>query len=259
MIFDITAGIVIGLATISGLLVAIRNAHWRLQLLPAIGWVGTWLTIGAIVMFDWILPAPPGTLERNADWLASHTAVIEGLKQLPGFSDWLSSARALTGADVIRALDHPVRDRFLDIIHRGQRVNGLQVLGLLMKVRPVLVLAITFGGLVAMVGGALNLRRLLTNQYNDGDLLKIVTVFCGLCGLTLISYLPILDTLGNTDDFVLKILISLAEVEVASGGWWMVLGLFLTGVSAIGDWFPGLAAWRTTISSNGEGIESLEE
>jgi len=204
------------------------------------------VTVGSFALLPWISLGPSGTIEKNAAWIADKTEIINIFKELPGFQGWLASMDAPTAEDIVAALDHPAQKNFLEIARTGKIINGYRFIGLVIKVKPVLTLAIVGGTLAALAGASLNLRRLITSKYDAQGGFKIITSISILCLFLLLSFIPLFDTLGATDDIKLRLLVTLAETRMAVGAWWMLLGLVFLSVSGIGDWIQTIAPWQTS-------------
>jgi hypothetical protein len=232
----------VGIVICVVLILRSHNPGW--QVLPALGWIGGLLVIGGFFLLPWISIGPPGTVERNAAWIASKTEVIDAIKRLPGFESWLASVNAPTGADIIAILEHPIQNTFLDYARTGRLINAYHYMDLVRRVNPLVVLVMAGGLLSALAGVVFSLRRLIFSRYDAQSAFQIFASMAALSFLFLLSVFTTFDTLGSVDDFKLRLMAALAEAHMSTGVWCVLLGLALVAISGIADLIHSLAPWQ---------------
>ncbi len=233
-----------------GPILALRNKSLLQQILPVLGWIGACLTIGAVCLLAWLNGGPPGTFKQNVDWMASQTEIVDMLKERLNLGSAITSISVLHGADIIAAINHPAREDLLAILEPGGQIRGLLLLKIVIRVRPIVVLAVVLGSLAAIITGLVNLGRLINQSHYLLGLMKALSCIMVISLTILVTYIPSLDTFGQVDNFGLRLLAAMAELEVGDGGWWMLLGLGLTIVSTFGDWVPTLVLKTLSLDDN---------
>jgi len=189
-------------------------------------WMGSISALSSFFFLTWIELGPPGTILKNAKWLAQQTLVIDTLKQIPGLDQALAKTTAWTAQDVINVLDDPIKPRLLEISESGEQVNGYLVLELLLETDLFNAVGIIFALFIVVIALVIGLAGLLGQQAPKPLMIGLVAggVFSVL---VMLFSLPQLDTLGTYDEIFLRLLMTLAEARVSGGGGWFILGLFL--------------------------------
>lgn len=189
-------------------------------------WLGSIVALSSFFFLTWIELGPPGTILKNAEWLAQQTLVIDTLKQLPGLEQALAKTTAWTAQDVINAIDNPIKPRLLEISESGEQVNGYLMLELLFETDLFNAVSIVFALFIIVSALVIGLTGLLGQQ---APKLLMSGLFTGsiFSALVMLFSLPQLDTLGARHEIFLRLLMTLAETRVSGGGGWYILGLFL--------------------------------
>lgn len=224
------------LAVLVALGLVLRNSTPLWQTLPALGWIGGVFGLCCIFLLPWVTAGPPGTVIRNANWIVSKTEIVDTIKQVPEIANRFPAVSSLTGEDILEIIEHPVKAEFMEVVETGTMINGIRIMGLVLRISPNLTLSIAFAGLTALVGALLNLGRLILGTSSLTGLSKGMSVVAAFFVIMLLGYITSLDTFGQFDEFELRLLAALAENQVASGGWWMIISLFFLSISGVSDW-----------------------
>lgn len=219
-----------------------RQDRDRTYLAPAwLGWLGSMLVCGAFLILPWATTAPTGTFQRNAEWLTQHTDFLTKLQDVPALQPLLSSVQ-LGSVDAIRqTLSSPETQEFLEWVEQGEALTAWTLLPLAWPVSPLLSLAIVAGLLAAIISLVASLLA-LSSAPNTGRILGMVSGVLAVVGLILLVLrIPVIDTIGNTDNFLIRVIAVMGGVQVASGVWWMVLGCLLV---------VGAAAWYVLLGQH---------
>jgi hypothetical protein len=242
--------VILTLAVLVAAVLVLRSSVPFWQVFPALGWIGGVLGLCSLFLLPWITAGPPGTVVKNADWIASKTEIVDTIKQIPEVADRFPTVSSLTGNDILEIIEHPVKAEFLEIVETGTQINGIRIMGLVLRIRPNLTLSIAFAGLVAISGTLLNLARLVQGPSSLKGLSKVMSVVAVFFIIMLLSYITPLDTFGQTDEFDLRLLAALAENQVASGCWWMIISLFLLSISGLLEWLSSSPPDKTVEEDN---------
>lgn len=230
---------VLFLGSLAAMILRTRQDRDRTYLAPAwLGWLGSLLVCGSLLILPWATVAPTGTFQRNAEWLTQNTDLLDKLREVPALQPLLASIQ-LGSVDAIRqTLSSPETQEFLTLVEQGDTLSAWALLRLAWPVSPLLSLAIVMNLLAAIISLAASLLT-LSSAPNSGRILGMASGVLAVAGLTaLVVRIPIIDTIGNTDNFLIRIIAVMGGVQVASGGWWMVLGCVL---------LTGTAAWYTLL------------
>jgi hypothetical protein len=236
----IMLGIIFAGIVISAILM-IRSRRPRGMVLPTLGWIGGLLAMSSFFLMSWITLGPPGTVAKNAGWIASQGTILNTIKQLPGLDRWLSAVQVPHGEDILASLDLPVKESFLKYAETGRTINGCHYMGLIRRVKPIITLIIATGVLAALTGAVLGLLRLITSTRRFRPAQQIVASLSFFSFILLLPALTTFDSMGSLDDFKLRLLTILAQTRVATGAWLCLFGFLLVGISGIADLVPGLS------------------
>jgi hypothetical protein len=204
------------------------RAKNRAVLAPAwLGWAGSLLIVGAFLTVPWARTGPAGTFQRNASWLIDQTVYLDFLRQLPVVQDMVVSLKIDTVEDIRLLVDRPEAHRFLAHVEQGGSISAQQLISLARPVSlwlPVVLIAGLLAASLALVASLLS----LASPSKLGVWLGIGSGIVATTSLVLLlGKLPFIDTLGATDNFVVRLIAVLGEARVAAGGWWMAFGLLL--------------------------------
>jgi hypothetical protein len=117
--------ITVSIAIIMSVVLLLRSRNPTWLVFPALGWIGGGLVLCSLILLPWISCGPPGTIGRNATWLASKTEIIKVLGGLPEFMPWNSSMAGLKADDILKMLEHPAQRNLIDAVDSGRIVSGL--------------------------------------------------------------------------------------------------------------------------------------
>lgn len=222
---------VLSLATLAVL--TSRSAQ-RVYLAPAwLGWMGSWLVIGAFVALPWAATGGPDAFARNAAWLADHAVYLDWLRELPVVQEKIGAVRLDTVDEVRQMLDRPDAGQFLAHVEQGFSLPGWQLLRMAWPAGRWLPLAVGAGLAAALLALAASLLALSPAAGLAGKLGVGAGILAAPSLLVLLGKLPFIDTLGVTDNLAIRLIAVLGEVRVAAGGWWMALGLLLLICAAL--------------------------
>lgn len=237
---------VLFLGSLVVMLLLTRQDRDRTYLAPAwLGWIGGLLVCGAFLILPWATMAPTGTFQGNAEWLTQKTDLLNKLREVPALQSLLASIQ-LGSVDAIRqTLSSPETQEFLALVEQGDILSAWALLRLAWPVSPLLSLAIVTGLLAAIISLAASLMA-LSSTPNPGRILGMVSGVLAVVGLLLLVVrIPVIDTIGNTDNFLIRVIAVMGGVQVASGGFCMVLGcLLLAGTAA---WYVLLGRPTTVV------------
>ena len=225
-------------SAILAIVLVIRSAQPEQRILPALGAWGGVLSLASLFFLPWVDLAPASVLQKNAAWIASQTEVVRTIKTIPGLKDWLGGVNALTAEDVIQLLGDQVNPGFVELARQGFLLNGYRLALLASRHNPLLTLSIILGSVLVFILSVLQLRRLIASPSDWQGAGKVLVAILALCWLILATCMPGLDTLGDVENFSLRLLMALAETRVASGGWITLLGWFFVLLAGVIDWQP---------------------
>lgn len=228
--------VILLLGSLTVLLLLARQTRDRTYLAPAwLGWIGSLLVCGAFLILPWVTMGPNGTFQRNAEWLTENVTVFEDLKQVPALQSLLASLEFGSLDAVHRTLSSPETDEFLNLVEQGVTLPAWTLLRLAWPVSPLLSLALTGGLLAASIGLVASCLALSATPASGRALGVASGALAALSVVLLAVRVPVIDTIGNTDNILIRLISVMGGVQVASGGWCMVLGCML--LLAAGAWY----------------------
>lgn len=234
----ITLIIILVVSLLISTYLVLRGKNRGRLFLTAVGWTGALLILGSIYFLPWIRTGNIGTVEKNAGWIARQGEIIESIKKVPGFENWLADIQVPTGDDIVDALEHPVKERFLYYVDNGVNINAWHFMRMVRKVQPVIFLYIGSAVLCAGVGVILNLRRMILSVLDGQILFRIITISSAITLMLIMSEITRFDTLGATGELEVRLLTTLAETRLGPGAGFCLLGLAMLAASGVADFLP---------------------
>ncbi len=230
----VIAVVVLAILSLAALTVLAGRSVQRAYLAPAwLGWLGSWLVIGAFVALPWAATDAPDAFARNAAWLADHAVYLDWLRELPVVQEKIGALRLDTMDEVRQTLNRPDASQFLAHVEQGFSLSGWQLLRLAWPAGRWLPLAVGGGLAAALLVLAASLLALTPAAGLAGKLGVGAGILAAPSLLVLLGKLPFIDTLGVTDNLAIRLIAVLGEVRVAAGGWWMALGLIILICAAL--------------------------
>lgn len=206
----------------------------RVYLVPVwVGWLGSWLVIGAFILLPWAKTGGTDAFVRNATWLVDHAMYLDWLHRLPIMHDMVGAIRLDSVEQLRQTLDRPDTSQFLGYVERRDTLFGWQLMRMAWPVNLWLPLAMSGGLAAALLALAASFAALSSGSGFAAKLGVGAGVLAAPSLLVLAGRLPFIDTLGVTNNLAVRLIAILAQVRVAIGGWWMAFGLFLVVCAAL--------------------------
>jgi len=228
MVIIFVAIIIIGII-VAGIMLAQSSDKSKFYIV--LRWLGAVTALGSFFFLPWIVLGPPGSIFKNSGWLAEQTLILDNLKQLPGLDQALASTTALTAQDIWNAMDHSIKGRIMQISENGDLVTGWRLTGLLFETDWANVFIFVLSSVIVIFALITSLLGMV--EIPSKFLARPLLVASGFVFVSALTSLPTLDTLGDSNDIFLRMIMSLAESRVASGGGWYCIGLFLIILSNV--------------------------
>lgn len=228
------AFVVLIVLSLAGMVLLTARAQNRSALAPAwLGWIGAMLVLGAFMILPWAVTGPSGVFTRNASWLVDQAAYLELLRQVPVVQEKVAALQLDTVDDIRLLLARPETSQFLAQVEQGGSFSAWQLLQMARPVSLWLPIALVAGLLAAFLALVASLVA-QASASRAGAMLGAGAGVVAVIGLALLlGKLPFIDTLGVTDNFVVRLIAVLGEVRVAAGGWWMAAGLLLVVCASV--------------------------
>lgn len=210
-----------------GIFLAIRGGSlWR-SLPVLVGWLGSWLIVLGLIFMPFLRLGTSAGLQANARWLVEQAELIQVIYRLPNAEQWLPPLPELSAEKFIADLEAPNKELILEDITSQKPITGVHLIRLAQPIKPLLSLSLAFSGLLALAGIAYFGARLFSPGGISGRVGLVISLASGLLLVMLISYIATIDTLGQTDELRLRLLLVLAEARMGSGLWIEIFGLAL--------------------------------
>ncbi len=204
-----------------------RRADGLAAAVVGVGFAGSALTLAGLLVYPWAVPAPATVFEQNALWLAQHSALLQPLQKVPLFGQALASLD-LSSPDSLRAsLEQSQAGLLVQQVAAGHSLFSWHLWQLGWRVSPLLSTGLTAAFLASLTSAGLVIASLLSGGMVLPRLGVAVAAAAGLGLLLLVTRMTTVDSLGSSDDFVVRLTAALAQVRVGPGIWWTLLGLVL--------------------------------
>lgn len=229
----------VALAVLSLVVMVLLTSHAknRTILVPAwLGWLGSLLVFGALLVLPWATTGPPGAFQRNVGWLADQAVYLDLLRQLPVMQEMVASVRVDSVDDIRLLLDRPETHGLLAHVDQGGPISAWRLISLARPVSLWLPAALAAGLLAAALALLASLLALASGSGLGARLGMGSGIMAAASLILLLGKLPFIDTLGTTDNFPVRLIAVLGEARVAAGGWWMAVGLLLLVGAAVLYW-----------------------
>ena len=192
--------------------------------------LGGLLTLIAVLALVWSKPGDPNAFRRNLKWARERQSMIVSmLKQRPEM-DVSSEAESIS----LRALlENDKTNDFLRHSEKGDPFYAWQIGRLCWSVAPELSIGLMIGVLSGLIGVLIAIREMIAGGIRWRIFAIGNAVIAGIGFLLVIPKIAFLDTLGTIANIQIRLIATLAEMEITLAPWWMVLGLFFLILSGV--------------------------
>ena len=192
--------------------------------------LGGLVTLISFLALVWSKPGDPNAFARNLKWARDRqTMIVSMLKQT-------SEMDISSGVDSISLhalLENDETEGFLRHSERGDPFYAWQIGRLCWSYAPELSIGLMAGVLSGLLGVLIATREMIAGEIRWRILAVGNTVIAAAGFLMIISKITFLDTLGTISNIQIRLIATLAEMEITLAPWWMAFGLFLLILSGI--------------------------
>ena len=215
--------------------IAVRRFHDGMEMTTAgLGWIGSLLVLISFLALVWIKPSDPQAFEKNLKWMQKRQKEIEDvLEKIPEINTTLG----MDEMSIYQLLDSGETHDFLKYAKTGKSMYAWHLLKLSWSIAPELSIVMVLGLLSGLIGTLIAISEMLAGRRMWRALAICNAVMAGISFAFIISKVAFLDTLGTFENARIRLIAALAEMEISSASWWMLMGLFLVVLSGVMHYF----------------------